>query len=441
MSRRIALSHFTQKQLDQISDELEIDTAPIKKKKGKFGYGNQQPKYMYPYELVEENGEDHLYLPFAYASKYKVPRPKKSNFDTIDVEFVQKLRPEQRVVKREAVNSLSRTGSIVISAYTGFGKTASAIYLTVTKLKLKTLVVVNRVLLMKQWKKSFEFFTPGVKVQIVEPKKKPVDPDADVYIMNAINVEKMGRQVFSKVGTMIVDELHLIMSEVLSRCMNIINPRFVIGLSATPYRPDGMNKLIELYFGKKQIHRKLERHHLVYEVNTTFEPEMEKGATGRLDWNKCLTSQCMNEGRNEMIIRIVKQFPERVFLILTKRKDQGYYLVNRLKEEGENVTSLIGTQQEFEKSARILVGIVQKAGTGFDHKRLNTLIVASDLVEYFIQYLGRVFRVQEGTPWVFDIVDKNYVMKKHYKTRQEVYLDAKGEIRNFRREFPDFQVI
>ena len=43
----------------------------------------------------------------------------------------------------------------------------------------------------------------------------------------------------------------------------------------------------------------------------------------------------------------------------------------------------------FNYSSRILVATVQKAGVGFDHPKLDTLIVASDLKEYFIA-TGRV---------------------------------------------------
>ena len=119
---------------------------------------------------------------------------------------------------------------------------------------------------------------------------------------------------------------------------------------------------------------------------------------------------------------------------------QGNYLVQRLKEEKEDVTSLIGKQQEYEQSSRILVGKASKAGTGFDHPRLDAMIMASDIQAYFIQYLGRVFRRKDVVPIVFDIVDKNPILERHFKVRRATYLEHGGEIRNFADVFPEFKL-
>ena len=52
--------------------------------------------------------------------------------------------------------------------------------------------------------------------------------------------------------------------------------------------------------------------------------------------------------------------------------------------------------------ALILLG--QKTST-FLLVKLDALILASDLEEYFIQYLGRVMRREDVEPYIFDIVD------------------------------------
>ena len=66
------------------------------------------------------------------------------------------------------------------------------------------------------------------------------------------------------------------MAESLSRCLQYIYPRYLIGLSATPYRPDGLNDLLTIYFGNYKIVRKLYCPHSVYRVNTGFTPKVEK---------------------------------------------------------------------------------------------------------------------------------------------------------------------
>jgi superfamily II DNA or RNA helicase len=159
---------------------------------------------------------------------------------------------------------------------------------------------------------------------------------------------------------------------------------------------------------------------------------------GKVDWGSVLESQCGNEGRNELVIKIVKYFKDRVFIVLCKRVNQAEYLERRLREDGEDVTSLIGKNQEYEQKSRILIGTVGKTGVGFDHPRLNALILASDVEQYFIQYLGRVFRTQEGEPLIFDLVDQFSLLEKHFKTRVAVYVEHGGIVKNFNKEFSDF---
>ena len=105
-----------------------------------------------------------------------------------------------------------------------------------------------------------------------------------------------------------VDEIHCIMAEGLSKCMQRIVPRYVIGLSATPYREDGLNILLDLYFGKRKIYRKLHRKHIVYKMKTGFTPTVELANNGRINWGVVLDSQANDVKRNETIINIVKSF-------------------------------------------------------------------------------------------------------------------------------------
>jgi superfamily II DNA or RNA helicase len=231
------------------------------------------------------------------------------------------------------------------------------------------------------------------------------------------------------------------MAEKMSECMKYLTPRYLIGLSATPYRTDGLDAIIDLYFGTEKIYRKLERYHEVYKIKTNFVPIEEDNKNGKLDWNTLLNSLCYNEERSEMIVRLVKYLPDRNILILSKRVEQAKYIVKRLQEEKEDVTSLIGKNKEFSTESRILVGIIQKVGVGFDHPKLNTLIMASDALDYFQQYLGRILRDPNSpvTPWIFDIVDKHGLLEKHFLERKKVYTEAKGVIRNFSECFPDFE--
>ena len=145
----------------------------------------------------------------------------------------------------------------------------------------------------------------------------------------------------------------------------------------------------------------------------------------------------MDVDRNESIIKLIKNFEKRVFLVLTKRVAQAEYLLERLHEEGEDVTSLFGSQKEYRGEARILIGTTQKVGTGFDHPRLDTLLLATDTLNYYIQNLGRVCRSPDIRPIFFDLVDDYSILKRHFYERKNVYLEHGGHIRQFADDYPN----
>ncbi len=426
MSIKIALNSLSDEQRDRVTRELQF-------RPNETAYGPSK-ECICPYFVVNSD----IYLPLAYSvKKLKLRRPSRKHYPAEDVlPFNGKLRPLQKTVKMETLEILSRTGSCIIALYCGAGKTFLSLHLA-NEIGFKALIIVHRIILINQWKNSIDRVFPGCKTQIITPKST-LDSDAKFYIMNAINVPKMSRLFFRDIGTCIVDECHTIATKKLSESLGYIAPRYLIGLSATPTRPDGMDVLLDVYFGKNRIKRPLHRKHIVYKVDTGFVPEFKLQRNGKVDWNSVLESQASSLERNNLIVKIVKHFRDRYFLILCKRVAQGNWLIQRLKEEGEDVTSLIGKQTEFDFDSRILVATIQKCGFGFDHPKLNTLLLAGDAEEYFVQYLGRVLRREEGEPWVFEFVDDFGILQKHYQTRKKVYLRSGGIIKDFGTSFPSF---
>lgn len=416
MSRIIELAKLSNEEREKITKELVIQYE-----KSKYAFGNDSTKQIVLYDLVNKN----VVLPFAYNTKY--PRPTRDSFSGFTASFEADLREEQKEVATEAIKHLNTTGSTIIAAYCGFGKTALAIYLA-TVIRLKVLVVCNRIVIINQWRDSIKKFSPSSKIEILSPKKDPSE-DADFYIINAINIPKFSSTFYKNIGFLIVDEAHQILADKLSQGMKHLTPRYSIGLSATPYRNDGLDILFSMYFGKNKIERKLFRNHTVYIVPTKFAPEAKQNRMGKLDWNSIIEPQATNVERNELIISILKKFSDRTFLVICKRLSQADYLIERLKEEKESVTDLIRKNQTYDKNCRILVGISGKVSTGFDDQRLDALLLAADIKDYFTQYLGRVFRKKEVEPIIFDFDDNFGVLKSHLRTRKIIYKEHGGTIK------------
>ena len=93
-----------------------------------------------------------VYLPFSYAIKNHYTRylPDREEIKAFPV-FKMKLREHQSVICNELEFALNTKNCSIVAAYPGCGKTCMSIYMA-TKLRLKTLIVTHRVVLIKQWK-------------------------------------------------------------------------------------------------------------------------------------------------------------------------------------------------------------------------------------------------------------------------------------------------
>ena len=297
-----------------------------------------------------------------------------------------------------------------------------------SKIGLRTMILVNKLILIDQWIDSIKkVFGDYARIQHIKSRTK-IQEGCQFYIMNAINVSKRAFEdyVRLKIGFLIVDECHLIMTKIFSKALGYICPRYLLGLSATPFRPDGFDSLLNLYFGVRKVVRKLFKPHRVYFIETKIKIVAKKDDRGEMIWNSVIDQQTRHEERNQRIVALCKRFHDRNILILSKRILQIESLHHQLIEGNEYATYLKDNESSFDKDARILIATFQKVGTGFSHDKLDMLILATDAEEYFIQYLGRVFRRPDVEPIIIDIVDDNPILKRHFLTRRKIYQDCGG---------------
>lgn len=429
----------------KISKELEV--VPRESK-----YGKQES--IITFDSFEEEYEDvdtgesvtkyFVTIPFSYYFN-SIAKILNKKFPNEDIDFPRAsgytfngtLNIIQSEIKDETYRILNKSRSILISLACGMGKTIYSIFLC-SKLQYKVCVLCHRINLIDQWEYSINKVCPDAIVQVLD-SRSPINRDADFYIMNVANVTKRSREDFSNIGILVVDEAHTICTDNLSQSLFWFTPKYLVFLTATPDRTDGKSKIIDLYVGTERIERKLWRPFNAYFINTGFKPVTKQTAQGRLDWNSVLESQCLDEERNKMIVDIVRYFKTRNFLILCKRVDQGTIISRMLKSKGEDVDIFTGTSKKFNRESRILISTYSKTGVGFDHPKLDALIVASDVEEGIEQYVGRVFRRDDVVPIVFDLLDKLHTLFKHFVTRRELYTSIGGDVKDFNLYFPEFK--
>jgi superfamily II DNA or RNA helicase len=398
--------------------------------------------------LVEENVvERPCKIPFSYGVKsttkhgIKTHRPSRSTLDTFNHVFEGNLRPNQKECRTQIMDLLRAHKSVMMACYTGFGKTVTAINVA-NKIKLKTLIAVPKKPLLAQWSDEIRQFLPNATVTVIDPNKlakltAETNNVPDFAIVNACNIHKISCDFLKHYGFVIVDEAHLQMTEKLSQNLLHLTPRYLLGITATPYREDGYDVLFNLFFGDKKVSYNLNKKHTVYKVKTNFKPDETKILTldsnykPTIRWSCLLDEQSKDKKRNNLIIKIVKHFKDRTFLILVKRIQHGTLLMDNLVESGESVTSLLGKQQDFDPDARILIGTNSKIGTGFNHPKLDALLCACDVVSYYIQFIGRIMRRVDVDPIIFDLVDSHHILKKHFQKRLKIYMAHGGQLVDF----------
>jgi superfamily II DNA or RNA helicase len=381
--------------------------------------------------------------------------------------FLGSLTFEQNVLFPQVMKCLITKGCCFLSLYCGAGKTIFSIYLasllqekSSTKNK-KILIQNTRIQILDQWKYALNKHVPSLKVcQITsktfgdnEEKNKKKFNEYDIFLINPTVIRESNNtkndefvkdldwyyNLFQgKINTLILDEFHLLNTQKKIDALMCIAPDYLIGLSATPFHGDQRDHILPLFFGTNIITKKLYRPFNVYLLESDFDiPNPKKTYQGKIDWNNVLELQTTDIERNKMIIKLIQDFSFRNILVLCKRVYQTKYLYDVLSVFGEDVDTYTGTDKDYKKDCRVLISTYSKVGVGFDSDRLDSLIIASDVVEGIEQYVGRVFSRSKITPIIFDIKDKFGVMKRHLKERTNYYTSCGGIVKMYNRYFGD----
>ena len=137
-------------------------------------------------------------------------------------------------------------------ASTGSGKTVVGLR-TAALLGRKTLIMVHLERLMDQWldEISTHLGLPPEKIGTVQgPKCQWQGRDFVVAMMPSLSQRNdYSREFLRSFGTIIVDECHRVGTPMLSTCAPMFPAKYRIGLSATPNRKDGGDRVLFWHLG------------------------------------------------------------------------------------------------------------------------------------------------------------------------------------------------
>ena len=167
----------------------------------------------------------------------------------INLKFNGELREKQKPVVDKYMKHIKTKGSGLLALHTGFGKTCLALNI-ISRINLKTIIVVHKEFLLRQWIERIEQFLPDAKVGRIQAKTVDTeDKDIVICMLQSLSMKDYPKDMFKEYGFMIVDEVHHLGAEVFSRAFYKVVTKYALGLSATIKRKDGLTKVIKWFLG------------------------------------------------------------------------------------------------------------------------------------------------------------------------------------------------
>ncbi len=388
---------------------------PVFYKNKRLGYSNY---YNFSTVYLGEDTEGYIKFPRGLFENIIAECKKaKINYDIED--HREKGRPirvsfngELRVQQDLAAESLLAYDNGMLNAATAFGKTVVCGYL-IAQRKVNTLILLESTDLISQWEEELNRFLiideepPEYQTKTGRIKKRTsvigtlkggrdtMTGIIDIAMIGSLYKKGAFHERINTYGMVIMDECHHAASSTAQEVLKKVNARYVYGVSATPIRSDGLEKINYLLLGSvRHKYTALERaedqgiDHFVYPRYT----RVINVSAARGDINAAYALISNSEVRNELILTDIKDCMKngRTPLILTKYKEHAKFIYDSVQEDADCVFILYGdnTTKENDSVRRqlkaipqekslILVATGQKVGEGFDYPRLDTLMLAA----------------------------------------------------------------
>lgn len=401
-----------------------------------------------------------LYIPKIYGlEKYGPPDSCLNNYIgqnwSDNITFNGELFPIQIDASKVVVDSCLKHGGGILSLNTGLGKTISCLHI-LTKLKGKTIIIVNKIPLMKQWESEIKKFLPNAVVGTLQGQKNINVENCDIVVAMLQSLAKIDypASLFENIKVCVVDEAHNVCSRVFSQALSKLCSQYTIGLTATPKRSDGCEYIFNWFLGKVVFKSKTERAGLlpilnIIKIDSSEYKEIAtvNKTTGQkqIQYTSMLSELVQMPKRNKLVIEIIKNLiqEKRKILILSDRRIH-LTTLKKLFDTDPLISFTVGmfvgqmkiTELEKSKACDVILATFSAFSEGVSVKDLNTLILITP--KKFIghlknttknesgkmeQIVGRIFRKEhiDIHPMIVDFFDNFSVYKNQANQRKTFY--------------------
>ena len=406
------------------------------------------PKIQFP---IYRESPKKFYLPKHYGiQKFGIPLENHNDSGLpIAIDFAGSLRDYQiNIVNTYMSNIQKGNFGGLLEIGCGQGKTIMALNI-LSKLKLKTLVIVHKEFLMNQWIERINFALPDARIGIIQGSKCEIEGnDIIIGMLQSLALKDFSNDTFDDIGHVIIDECHRIPSKIFMRTLFKINCNYMLGLSATPNRKDGCTKILKWFIGDVIYNAKTKDKNIVKVDRYIIESEDENynkellNFRGQVQMATMVNQIVMYLKRTKMLVKKIREDIDnnenRQFLILSDRKQQLLDFEKLLKESGiESVGYYVGGMKKKDlkesESKKILLGTYPMANEGLDIPSLNGLVLATPKSD-IIQTVGRISRIKHENiqPLIIDAVDNFLIFERQGKKRLDLYKKNKYEVEDIK---------
>lgn len=430
------------------------DSDSIKRLKAELSYRVPGAEYTQAYKnrvwdgtrcLLEQTGAQTFRFPTGLTERVArvvgatwIPAKPKSDLRRPFLNAKFNIRPYQtQAILQMLMTSYPRAGG-VLQAATGAGKTMMAAKL-IQSIGRRTLVLTHTKDLLRQTADELSRWL-GEPVGIFGGGKKQTDHWVTVATVQSL--AKSGDELLKSTDLAIFDEAHHVAAQTIYDLLfRMPNVSTVIGLSASPWRDDGLDLLLEAALGPVRYRIRatdlIEQGWLVRPNITVHKVPVEKefqNVRGSVaEYQGLYQTLIVNHhGRHEYISRLVREHirQDRTVLVLVRNLDHGHalkqHIPGALFMEGETPAAERKEILDQIRNRRLRVLIATSlADEGLDLPSVDAIILAGagSSTTRALQRIGRALRPYPGkvVAHIDEIVDLHPSFQKQWRERKAIY--------------------